>query len=74
MNDEQKNGEKFVRFILENLHDFLIIASLMIFVGTMFYFVSHFVGWISLSVVLFIIGIFISIIKSKREAEDNERR
>lgn len=74
MNDEQKNGEKFVRFILENLHDFLIIASLMIFVGTMFYFVSHFVGWISLSVVLFIMGIFLSFLKGKANAKDNERR
>ena len=49
-----------IKFIESNIHDILIFLGLIVFIITMFNFISSFVGWISLSIVLIGIGCIIA--------------
>ncbi|NFN17839.1 hypothetical protein FDB52_05700 [Clostridium botulinum] len=55
---------KFSGFILNNIQDILIIGGILLFIITMFKFVSTFVGYLTLSIVLIILGLIVSKIKS----------
>ncbi len=55
---------KFSGFILNNIQDILIIGGILLFIITMFKFVSAFVGYLTLSIVLIILGLIVSKIKS----------
>ncbi|NFL86235.1 hypothetical protein FDB24_00060 [Clostridium botulinum] len=55
---------KFSGFILNNIQDILIIGGILLFIITMFKFVSTFVGYLTLSIVSIILGLIVSKIKS----------
>ncbi len=55
---------KFSGFILNNIQDILIIGGILLFIITMFKFVSTFVGYLTLSIVLIILGLIVSKMKS----------
>lgn len=59
-----KYFKNFILFINNNLHDLLILSGVILFIGTMFKFVSAFVGCISLSVVLISLGIILAKLRS----------
>ncbi|MDQ0149132.1 hypothetical protein ACFO6R_05975 [Eubacterium multiforme] len=51
-------------FLINNFQDMLIFLGIGIFIFTMFRFISLFAGYLSLSIVLIVLGILISKIKS----------
>lgn len=55
--------KKVCEWLIDNLHDLLIILAIIIFIGTMFVYVSPMVGLITTSVAFFICGLLLSILR-----------